>query len=126
MPLFELENMWDLCYRVSVSKHQMTLDSETLNIWDEGDDAAGCTVETVERINAFLEPYQDAVDDEITRVLAAAACGQKRSVDNASDAGLCSFELQAMVYPNAGDTLFTGEEGIPSYPRITSIRIHMF
>jgi hypothetical protein len=81
--------------------------SESLDIWNEHDDAQGCTVESIQ---AFLDPYQDAVDDdEITRVLAAAACGQKRSVDNGASAGLCAFELQAMVYPNAGDSLFTSK-----------------
>ena len=83
--------------------------SESLDIWneDEDDDAQGCTVQSIQ---AFLDPYQDAVDDdEITRVLAAAACGNKRSVDNGASAGLCTFELQAMVYPNAGDSLFTSK-----------------
>jgi hypothetical protein len=85
--------------------------SECLDIWDERDDAAGCTLETVESINAFLEPYEDAVDDEITRVLAAAACGHKRAIGNACDGGLCAFELQAMVYPSAGAEPFTSKAG---------------
>jgi hypothetical protein len=85
--------------------------SECPDMWDERDDAAGCTVETVESINAFLEPYEDAVDDEITRVLAAAACGHKRAIGNACDGGLCAFELQAMVYPNAGAESFTSKAG---------------
>ena len=93
--------------------------SESVDIWNEDDDddgdAKGCTVESIQ---AFLEPYQDALDDELTRVLAAAACGQKRSVDNGgssvdngASAGLCTFELQAMVYPQAGDALFTSKAG---------------
>jgi hypothetical protein len=81
--------------------------SDSLDIWNDDDDAQGCTVQSIQ---AFLDPYQDAVDDdEITRVLAAAACGQKRSVDNGASAGLCAFELQAMVYPNAGDSVFTSK-----------------
>ena len=81
----------------------------SVDLWNEFDDAAACSVES---INTFLDGSsvlagvcENAVDDEITRVLAAEACGQKRSVDTASDAGLCAFELQAMVYPNAGAAL---------------------
>ena len=50
----------------------------------------------------IINGHHAAAEDEITRVLAAAACGQKRSVDTTADAGLCAFELQAMVYPSAG------------------------
>ncbi len=93
-----------MCLTLAVSE---SLDSESLNIWDERDERD----ETVESINAFLEPYQDAVDDEIDRVLPAAACGQKRSVDNGANVGLCAFELQAIVYPQAGDSLVTSKAG---------------
>jgi len=93
-----------MCLPLAVSE---SLDSEALNIFDESDERA----ETVESINAFLEPFQDSLDDEIGQVLAAAACGQKRSVDNGAAAGLCAFELQAIVYPQAGDALFTSKTG---------------
>jgi hypothetical protein len=93
-----------MCLPLAVSE---SIDSESLNIFDESDERA----ETIESINAFLEPFQDSLDDEIGQVLAAAACGQKRSVDNGAAAGLCAFELQAIVYPQAGDVLFTSKAG---------------
>jgi hypothetical protein len=93
-----------MCLPLAVSE---SIDSESLNIFDESDERA----ETIESINAFLEPFQDSLDDEIGQVLAAAACGQKRSVDNGAAAGLCAFELQAIVYPQAGDALFTSKAG---------------
>jgi hypothetical protein len=99
-----------MCLPLAVSE---SLDSESLNIFDESDenDQSDERAETVESINAFLEPFQDSLDDQIGQVLAAAACGQKRSVDNGAAAGLCAFELQAIVYPQAGDALFTSKAG---------------
>ena len=38
---------------------------------------------------------------ELTQVRNAAASGQKHSLDTSSDAGLCSFEAQALAFPNA-------------------------
>ena len=79
---------------------------DPVDLWNEPDDAAACSVESINDFldgsGVFTRAYEHAAEDEITRVLAAAACGQKRSVDTAADAGLCAFELQAMVYPSAG------------------------
>ena len=74
----------------------------------------------MESINAFLDGQADmpmssdhscslltttaenAYDDEIARGLAEAAFGQKRATEDASPSGLCSFDLQALVYSHAG------------------------
>ena len=45
---------------------------------------------------------EDAHDDEITRVLDAEAFGQNHATEDGSGSGLCSFELQSLVYPHAG------------------------
>jgi hypothetical protein len=88
-----------------------------LDIWN---DEATFPVCSVESINAFLDGQADmpmssdhscslltttaenAYDDEIARGLAEAAFGQKRATEDASPSGLCSFDLQALVYPHAG------------------------
>ena len=79
---------------------------DPVDLWNEPDDAAAYSVESINDFldgsGVFTRAYEHAAEDEITRVLAAAACGQKRSVDTTADAGLCAFELQAMVYPSAG------------------------
>jgi hypothetical protein len=88
-----------------------------LDIWN---DEATFPVCSVESINAFLDGQADmpmssdhscslltttaenAYDDEIARGLAEAAFGQKRATEDASPSGLCSFDLQALVYSHAG------------------------